>query len=291
MKFLSLIMAQIFIIKFSFHEVFINLIWKIISNNWFFVIINGDPIGFFPSNRGLRQGDPLSPSLFIIASEVLSRGLNHLHATIPSVGYSSVSGCPIVSHLSFVDDVIIFCNGNRRSLLRHKSLLADYEKSSGQMVNVAKSSFFVAPILPVNRSRHIAAHLGYSVSGLPITYFGYPLYYGRKTKQLFDSLVVKLKNKVKTWLGGFLNPAGCIALIKRVLHSITAYQLASIYPPKSVVQLIEKFLGNIFWGQVDGKLKSHWVSWRSCCRPTAECGLGVRALSEIIQAHSIKLWW
>lgn len=169
--------------------------------------------------------------------------------------------------------------------------MEEYERLSGQLINPSKSCFYTAPNFPVNKVQRIASTLGFAAGCLPINYLGCPLYYGTKARQLFDPLVLKLQNKVSTWLGNFLNTAGRITLIKYVLQSITAYQLAFLSPPKSVVRQLERFFANFFWGQVDGKNNSHWISWSTCCRPTSEGGLGIRALSESIQAHSLKLWW
>ena len=86
----------------------------------------------------MRQGDPISPSLFIIVVEFLSRSLDGLVARYPSIAY--VTRVPLViSHLSFADDIIIFSNGSRPSLSHIMRVLHMYEGLSSQLVSQEKS--------------------------------------------------------------------------------------------------------------------------------------------------------
>lgn len=62
----------------GFNNVFIDKIWRLVANNWYFVLVNGQACGFFHSSRGVKQGDPLSSSLFILTVEVLIRALNNM---------------------------------------------------------------------------------------------------------------------------------------------------------------------------------------------------------------------
>nr|XP_027122188.1 uncharacterized protein LOC113739143 [Coffea arabica] len=124
--------------KFGFGERFIDMVWRLLSNVWFSVIINGASYGFFKSSRGVRQGDPLSPALFVIGAEVLSRGLNSLALQSGFLGFTVPRGCPTVTHLAFADDV-----------------LEMYQRASGQLVNAQKSGYLVHPSVCLSRRRVI----------------------------------------------------------------------------------------------------------------------------------------
>ena len=97
--------------KIGFLEIFINMVWRIMDNNWYSIIVNGKRYGLSQSTRGLKQGDPLSPALFILGAEVLSRSLNRLHNHPDYHGFILERRGPQVNHLSFADDIILFTSG------------------------------------------------------------------------------------------------------------------------------------------------------------------------------------
>ncbi|WMV23932.1 hypothetical protein MTR67_017317 [Solanum verrucosum] len=162
--------------RFGFGEVFIDLVWRIMSKNWYSIIINGHRHGFFHSTRGLKQGDHLSPALFILGAEVLSRLLNSLHQIPSYKGFFMEPKGPQINHLSFADDVIIFASTDRHSLKLIMDMLGDYEHTSGQLINKEKSHFMI----PANTSQDIIntiqAVTRFSQKSSPITYLGCPLY-------------------------------------------------------------------------------------------------------------------
>src|SRR3954465_1092794 len=127
--------------KFGFDERWIDMIWRLISNCWYSILVNGSSCGHFSSSRGLRQGDPLSPFLYIIASEVISRGLNTLQAKFPHTRFYTSPNCPPISHLSYADDLIIFCNGSTPSLVLHMELLDNVHSFLGLEINKSKSCY------------------------------------------------------------------------------------------------------------------------------------------------------
>lgn len=91
----------------GFPEAFVNLIFQCISTTRFSVAINGELCGYFKGARGLRQGDPLSPYLFVLAMEVFSQMINKEFAS-GMIGYHPAASNPFVTHLAFADDIMIF---------------------------------------------------------------------------------------------------------------------------------------------------------------------------------------
>ncbi|XP_070029807.1 uncharacterized protein LOC142170174 [Nicotiana tabacum] len=116
--------------KMGFDERFIGMVFGIVSNNWYSILINGQPFGFFKSTRGVKQGNPLSPTLFILAVEALSRGLNSLHLNLYFCGYGMPKWSPKINHLAYADDTIIFSSSDATSLRLVMEVLNAYEVAS-----------------------------------------------------------------------------------------------------------------------------------------------------------------
>ena len=129
-------------IKMGFDRRWVYLIMTCISIVRYAVIVNGNPVGDFRPSRGIRQGDPLSPYLFLLSAEVLS---SHLHKAaedgILTGAPTSVKG-PHLNHLFFADDSLLFCKASVTDWRRVSEILDCYEQGSGQRLNKEKTSLF-----------------------------------------------------------------------------------------------------------------------------------------------------
>ncbi|PKU72356.1 hypothetical protein MA16_Dca006356 [Dendrobium catenatum] len=207
---------------FGFKQPFIKLIKNSIENCYFSVIINGGNHYFFKSEHGLRQGDPLSPVLFIIAMEYLSRGLDNLFARHLMLYYRNTADFSI-TRLSFVDDFIIFSNASIKNVKVLFQFLANFQSMSGLSINNDKSNFIVSKSVNHVRSNGIKRFCGFNSTSLPIKYLGTPLYRGRKKNQLFDNIFTLIQKRIHNWSSNFLSFGGRLVLIKSVLNSIPIY--------------------------------------------------------------------
>ena len=118
-----------------------------VSTVRFFVLVNGSPAGFFSSSRGLRQGDPLSPLLFLLIMEVLSRILKKSEegGFIQDFQVGPIISTGIrVSHLLFANDTILFCDASREQILSIRLVLTCFQAFTGLKVNMGKSE--IVPI-------------------------------------------------------------------------------------------------------------------------------------------------
>ncbi|XP_026442466.1 uncharacterized protein LOC113342013 [Papaver somniferum] len=128
--------------SFGFSEKHIEWIHILLKSRKISVLINGGPVGYFSVWRGLRQGDPLSPLLFVITEVVLSRTISSMvdkNLLIPMVNINGIQP----THIFFVDDIFMFCNGDKKNLRRLMKTLKDYQQASGQIVSASKSKCFV----------------------------------------------------------------------------------------------------------------------------------------------------
>ncbi|XXG54349.1 hypothetical protein AAC387_Pa03g2255 [Persea americana] len=142
---------------FRFSEAWISLITECICTTRCSVLINRSPQGFFSSSCGLRQGDPLSPYLFIIAEEILSLHIQNLQSQGIISPLSTVPSTPC--QLLYADDIIIFMKGARSGVLALQALLDLYQSSSCQHFNPQKSQLIFGKCGHRRKSR-ICSFLG-----------------------------------------------------------------------------------------------------------------------------------
>lgn len=180
-------------------------------------MVNGKAFGFFNSSRGLKQGDPLSPALFIIVAEVLARNLNSLNEDTDFKGYGLPNWSRKTNHLSYADDTILFCSSHRKSIEKMMEVLKRYEFVSSQMINLAKSYIYLHDNVPYAIYQNVKRLTGIAQGTFPFTYLGYPVFYARRKIIYFEDLLKKVAKRVMGWQNELLTFGGRYILIMHVL--------------------------------------------------------------------------
>ena len=124
----------------GFDMKWIGWIMRCVESVSFSVLVNGSPSGHITPTRGIRQGDPLSPYLFILCSEVLSHLMTNASEINCLKGMKISTSGPTINHLLFADDALFFCHAHPKSCSTIMRVLREYEHVSGQAVNLNKSA-------------------------------------------------------------------------------------------------------------------------------------------------------
>jgi len=156
-------------------------------------------------SRGLRQGDPLSPYLFILVEEVFSRLLRKKVQDGTIGYYLQPRKGPLISHLLYADDMVIFSTGRKKDVRSILEVLDIYAQWSGQVVNASKSSIFFSNRIPDSRRQELIRVSGFSMGNFPTRYLGVPIFSGRVKSWYFDDLLVKISKKIEGWKMRYLS--------------------------------------------------------------------------------------
>ncbi|RVW15364.1 LINE-1 reverse transcriptase-like [Vitis vinifera] len=276
----------------GFGEKWIGWISWCISTTTFSVLINGTPEGYFNSSRGLRQGDPLSPYLFVIGMEALSRLIHR------AVGGGFLSGCRVdgrggngalVSHLLFADDTLVFCEASEDQMVHLSWLLMWFEAISGLRINLDKSE--ILPVGRVENLENLALEAGCKVGRLPSSYLGIPLGANHKSVAVWDGVEERFRKRLTLWKRQFISKGGRITLIRSTLSSMPIYLMSLLRMPRVVSLRLEKIQRDFLWGGGALERKPHLVNWDTVCMDKRKGGLGVRRLSILNRALLCKWNW
>jgi hypothetical protein len=152
-------------------------------------LIDGVPSGFFGSSRGVRQGDPLSPFLFVLVIEAFNKMLGAFISRGLISGFtvgSSEQNRVNVSHLLFADDTLVFCGANDSQIRHVGALLVCFKTVTGLKVNLSKST--LVPVDLRGEVDQLAGVLGCGIGDLPLKYLGLPLGASFKFKAMWADL-------------------------------------------------------------------------------------------------------
>ena len=230
--------------KIGFGTKWIRWIKRCITT-YFSGLINGSPEGFFNSTKGLRQGDPLSPYLFVIGMEVFSNLVDKAASGGFLTGFNIANRQgeeEQITHLLFADDTLVFCNDTREQLAYLSWVLLWFEAIFGLKINLEKSS--ILPVGIVENLEDLAAELGCRKGNLPTTYLGLPLGMKRKSIQVWDRVEERFRKKLALWKRQYISKGGSLTLIKRTLSNLPIYTMSLYRMPIGIKLRLEKFRRN-----------------------------------------------
>jgi hypothetical protein len=277
--------------KMGFDSGWVSMIMRCVQSARFSVKLNGGVSEVFNPSRGLRQGDPLSPYLFLFCVEGFSALLKQAQAERQISGVKFGSNGPTVTHLLFADDSIVFLEASSDSLATLRRILLDYEESSGQKVNLGKSSIFFGRGSQSNQRRSLMEVMGIRCEALSEKYLGLPTVVGKEKNGVFQHLPERSWGKVKGWKGQGLSMAGKETLIKSVLQAVSTYTMGCFKLTNGVCAKLTSISSGFWWGSKDGRRKTSWIAWDKMCRGKKEGGMGFRSYPAFNQAMLAKQAW
>jgi hypothetical protein len=275
----------------GFEEKWIALVMKCVKSVSYSVLVNGVPYGNILPSRGLRQGDPLSPYLFLIAAEGLSSLLSRAALDNRLTGVSIFVGGYRLSHLFFPDDSLLFCRATAEEWENRSLVLKLYERASGQQLNAAKTSIFFSKNTSPEIKDLICTSVGIPVLASFDKYLGLPAMVGRSKTRTFKSICSRVQKKIDGWKEKFLSQAGKEILIKAIVQAIPTYCMSVFLLPKVLCKSLNTLINKFWWGHKANHNRISWMSWERLGFSKARGGMGFRDLQVSNKALLAKQGW
>jgi hypothetical protein len=263
----------------GFGDKFITWILSCVTSANMAVLINGVPSNFFKSERGLRQGCPLSPYLFILIMEGLSILLSR------SFSEHKISGIKVsklikMVHLMFVDDVLLMSLANPEEWLCILEVLQRFCLVSGLSINLDKSTVhhwgISAPELQLLKA---TIPLNFKNLSEGFNYLGFHLRLGASSSEDWSWMVDTFKRKINFWCNKWLSLGGRLILVQSVLQSKAVYWMMLERLPLSIITTLRRLIFNFLWGGNAVKNRIHLVKWQSISKSKRDGGWGLKDLT------------
>ncbi|GJR00332.1 RNA-directed DNA polymerase, eukaryota [Tanacetum coccineum] len=254
------------------------------------ILVNGSPTDEFKIRRGLRQGDPLSPFLFILAMEGLHMLISRAIHSSQLHGLQIGNGDVTVSHLFYADDVIFLGEWNVINVSNIVLLLQCFFLVSGLKINLAKCRLMGVGV-PIGEITEMANIIGCEASTIPFVYLGVPVGANMTRIGSWKDLIDKFKTRLSRWKVKTLSVGGRLTLLKSVLGSIAIYYMSIFKTPIAVIKEIEAIRNQFFLGADTDENKMTWIKWNKVMASKKDGGLGIGSLYGFNRALLFKWKW
>jgi len=278
-------------IKLGFDARWVHLVMKCVTSVRYSVIVNGNPVGNITPSRGIRQGDPISPYLFLLCAEGLSALLGQAEEKGVISGVPTSPKGPKISHLLFADDNILFYKANSVEWRRLMRLLRKYENASVQKINIQKTSVFFSRNTSQDRRQEIIQMSGLTKTHRIDAYLGLPTFVGKSRNQSFCFIKDQVQKRLTNWKVNFLSQAGKEVLLKAVVQAIPTYCMGVFQLPVALCKEINAMMQGFWWSHMSKTSKIHWMSCERMGQSKTTGGLGFRDLVIFNQALLAKQGW
>jgi hypothetical protein len=212
------------------------------------VLVNGSPSKEVKINRGLKQGSPLAPFLFLLIAEGLAGLMRQAVAVGKYNGFKIGNSGKEISMLQYADDTILIGEPSWNNLWTLKAVLRSFELISGLKVNFSKSNVYGVNVDPY--FLHSASVFLHCKQGnFPLNYLGIPVGVSARKKSTSKTVIDKIKNRLASWKGRDISLGGRVTLINSVSNNFSIYFLSFYKAPSSVNHKYSKafFYGVDVW--------------------------------------------
>ncbi len=231
----------------GFDQNFIGLIHQCISTVRYSLLFNGSKSSYFTPSRGIRQGDPLSPYLFILCIEVLARLISRVVEVGRVSGISVASSAPKISQLFYADDVLLLCGAKISEVGALLSSVDKFCSWTGMSISKDKSDIFVSKGVHSCFSRQVKDMWGFKQLPKYSKYLGVLLFLSLNKSKDFVFVKEKLEARISGWKGKCLSQMGRTTLIKSVAMSAPIYAMSAFKLPKRLCSSLDAMIRKFWW--------------------------------------------